>query len=132
MRWKTALLNPRWIVHVLIVGTVLVTACGWVGGNPPTPTVSGVAPASPGPSPESKPAAPPSPSPSPSPSRSPSPAAVGESYVVAEGDTLATIAEKVYGDPALWRRIYDSNRSTIGENPDAVRIGTTLRIPPKP
>ena len=35
------------------------------------------------------------------------------------------------GDPSQWRRIYDANRSTIGENPDSVRIGTTLRIPPK-
>jgi nucleoid-associated protein YgaU len=51
---------------------------------------------------------------------------------VGEGDTLATIAEKVYGDSSLWRPIYDANRSAIGENPDTVRIGTTLRIPPKP
>jgi nucleoid-associated protein YgaU len=50
---------------------------------------------------------------------------------VAEGDTLATIAEKFYGDSGQWRRIYDANRSAIGENPDAVRIGTTLRIPPR-
>jgi nucleoid-associated protein YgaU len=57
--------------------------------------------------------------------------AEGESYVVAEGDTLATIADKFYGDSSQWRRIYDANRSAIGENPDAVRIGTTLRIPPK-
>ena len=39
---------------------------------------------------------------------------------------------QVYGDPTLWRRTYDANRSTIGDNPDNVRIGTTLRIPPKP
>jgi nucleoid-associated protein YgaU len=56
----------------------------------------------------------------------------GETYTVAEGDTLATIAERFYGDPSLWRRIYDANRSTIGENPDNVRIGATLQIPPKP
>ena len=51
---------------------------------------------------------------------------------MAEGDTLAVIAQKVYGDSSLWRRIYDANRNTIGDNPDNVRIGTTLRIPPKP
>ena len=119
--------RARWLVHALIVGTVLVMACGWVGGNPPTPTLTAPTPAAASPSPESKPSpAPPPPSPS------PSPAAAGESYTVAEGDTLATIADKFYGDSALWRRIYDANRSTIGDNPDSVRIGTNLRIPPKP
>jgi hypothetical protein len=130
--WRSELRKPRWLVHTLVVGTVLVMACGWVGGNPPTPTAGVVTPASPGPSPESKPTASPPPSPAPSPSPSPSPEAAGESYVVGEGDTLATISEKMYGDPSLWRRIYDANRSAIGENPDSVRIGTTLNIPPKP
>ena len=124
--------RARWLVHTLIVGTVLVTACGWVGGNPPTPTLAPTAAPAASPSPESKPAAPPPPSPSPSPSPGASPAEGGESYTVAEGDTLATIAEKFYGDPALWRRIYDANRAAIGDNPDSVRLGTTLRIPPNP
>jgi nucleoid-associated protein YgaU len=125
--------RARWLVHTLIVGTVFVMACGWVGGSPPTPTITApaAAPAS-SPSPDSKPAAPAPAPPSPSPSPSPSPAAEGDSYTVAEGDTLATIAEKFYGDPALWRRIYDANRGTIGDNPDNVRVGTSLRIPPKP
>jgi nucleoid-associated protein YgaU len=51
---------------------------------------------------------------------------------VAEGDTLATIAAKFYGDETLWRRIYDANRTQIGDNPDNVKLGATLRIPPKP
>ena len=51
---------------------------------------------------------------------------------MAEGDTLATIAARFYGDETLWRRIYDANRTQIGDNPDNVKIGTTLRIPPKP
>lgn len=51
---------------------------------------------------------------------------------MAEGDTLASIAERFYGDSAQWRRIYDANRSAIGDNPDNVRVGTTLRIPPGP
>jgi 5'-nucleotidase len=132
--------NARWAVHTLMVGMVLVLACGWVGGSPPTPTLPPatlVTVPTPSPSPAGgaaiqpgTPAVPPPPSPSPSPS--PSPAAAGESYTVAEGDTLASIAERFYGDPSLWRRIYDANRSAIGENPDNVRIGTTLRIPPKP
>ena len=56
----------------------------------------------------------------------------GESYTVAEGDTLATIAARFYGDENEWRRIYEANRETIGDNPDNVRIGTVLRIPPGP
>ncbi|MGE3913076.1 MAG: LysM peptidoglycan-binding domain-containing protein [Chloroflexota bacterium] len=121
---------------MLIVGMVLILACGWVGGSAPTPT--------PAPTPAAKPSPSPSPAgtsllpgqpgaaPSPSPSPSPSPEVGGETYTVAEGDTLATIAERFYGDPTLWRRIYDANRSLIGDNPDSVKIGTTLRIPPKP
>jgi nucleoid-associated protein YgaU len=50
---------------------------------------------------------------------------------VEEGDTLATISQKFYGDPTMWRRIYDANRSALGDNPDAIKIGTQLRIPPK-
>jgi nucleoid-associated protein YgaU len=120
--------GARWTVHTLIVATVLIMACGWVGGNPPTPTPIAkptLAEASPTGQP------PPPPSPSPSPSPSPTPAA-GPSYTVAEGDTLATVAEKFYGDPTLWRPIYDANRDAIGTNPDAVRVGTTLTIPPRP
>jgi nucleoid-associated protein YgaU len=125
-----AMQRTRWLVHGLIVGTVSIMACGWVGGSPPTPTPPQQTVA---PSPEVKPTLLPAAAPSPSPSPSPSPPpAAGESYTVAEGDTLATIAEKVYGDSSLWRPIYEANRSAIGENPDNVRIGTTLRIPPKP
>ena len=122
----------RWAVHTLVVGTVFLTACGWVGGSTPTPTpVATLAAATP--SPESKPVLPPPAPPSPSPSPSPSPApAAGESYTVADGDTLATIAERFYGDGAQWQRIYDANRAAIGDNPDNVRVGTTLRIPPRP
>lgn len=126
MNLRLVIPTPRWTVHGLIVGTVLFTACGWIGGSPPTPApVAATA----SPSPESKPVVP---SPSPSPPPSPSPAAVGDTYVVGEGDTLATIAEKLYGDSTLWRRIYEANVSAIGPNPDNLRLGTTLRIPPKP
>jgi len=114
----------------VLVGVVLVMACGWVGGGAaPTPAAA----PSPSPSPASGASLPPSsivPSPSPSPSPSPV-AGGGESYTIAEGDTLATVASRFYGDPNEWRRIYDANRQVIGENPDAVRIGTVLRIPPK-
>jgi nucleoid-associated protein YgaU len=65
---------------------------------------------------------------------SPSPAvqtAGGESYEIQAGDTLATIAQQFYGDPTQWRRIYDANKDAIGDDPDKLKLGTKLSIPPK-
>ena len=72
--------------------------------------------------------------PSPSPSGSPRPAAVPsatatDEYTVEAGDTLRSIAQQVYGDPAQWPRIYDANRETIGPDPNALGAGSRLRIP---
>jgi nucleoid-associated protein YgaU len=39
------------------------------------------------------------------------------------------IAQRYYGDGALWRRIYDANRTTIGPNPDKIYPGQRLIIP---
>ena len=72
------------------------------------------------------------PSPSAAPSQSPSPpvgATSADDYVVAPGDTLRSIADRLYGDPAQWSRIYDANRATIGSDPDAISAGMHLRIP---
>jgi nucleoid-associated protein YgaU len=131
-------LGRRRAIGGSLAGVLLVMACGWVGGGAqPTPAPTAApAPPSPSPSPAagvSIPAAPavPSPGVAPSPSPSPSPSAGGESYTIAEGDTLASIAERYYGDPTQWRRIYDANREAIGDNPDNVRIGTVIRIPPR-
>jgi len=49
-------------------------------------------------------------------------------YSVKKGDTLSIIAMKFYGDPSLWRRVYDANRSTI-RNPNVVLPGQQLEIP---
>lgn len=45
---------------------------------------------------------------------------------VMPGDTLALIAHQEYGNPFVWRRIADANSI---ENPLALRVGQTLRIP---
>jgi nucleoid-associated protein YgaU len=50
-------------------------------------------------------------------------------HVVQPGETLSDIAKKHYGRAALWRRIHEANRDVI-QNPDQVRAGTRLRIPP--
>jgi 5'-nucleotidase len=77
-----------------------------------------------------------SPSPSPSTSQG-SPAAVSspeageQTYEVQSGDTLLSIAEQVYGDATKWRPIYDANKDTIGSDPDKLKLGMKLKIPPK-
>ncbi|MFL7812545.1 MAG: LysM peptidoglycan-binding domain-containing protein [Anaerolineales bacterium] len=54
-----------------------------------------------------------------------------ESYTVKQGDTLSKIAEKIYGDGSLYTKIYDANKAEIGSNPDQIKVGMTLKIPPK-
>jgi len=52
-------------------------------------------------------------------------------YTVQNGDTLSKIAEKFYGDgsEASWRKIYEANRESIGNNPSQITVGMTLIIP---
>jgi len=52
-------------------------------------------------------------------------------YTVAPGDTLSGIAKRFYGDPGLYRLIYEANRDVL-RTPDAVSVGDKLKIPPKP
>jgi nucleoid-associated protein YgaU len=70
---------------------------------------------------------------SPAPAASPSPVVVAPTgsaeYVVQPGDTLRSIALKIYADADEWRRIYDANRDVIGPDPDTLLAGTRLRLP---
>jgi nucleoid-associated protein YgaU len=50
-------------------------------------------------------------------------------YVVQTGDSLAAIAQEVYGDPTLWREIADANDI---EAPFSLTVGDTLVIPAEP
>lgn len=52
-------------------------------------------------------------------------------YTIRPGDSLSTVAEVSYGDPTLWRVIYNFNRDKIGDNPNAIQAGMTLRVPPR-
>ncbi len=49
-------------------------------------------------------------------------------HVVVKGDTLGKIAEKYYGDPSLYRKIFEANRDRI-EDPDRIQVGWKLKIP---
>ncbi|MGI8459414.1 MAG: LysM peptidoglycan-binding domain-containing protein [Propionibacteriaceae bacterium] len=52
----------------------------------------------------------------------------GRRVVVADGDTLASIAAHVYGDPATWPVIFAANRYLIAD-PDQIDVGLVLSIP---
>jgi nucleoid-associated protein YgaU len=50
-------------------------------------------------------------------------------YVVQSGDSLAAIAQEVYGDPTLWREIAAANDI---EAPYSLTVGDTLEVPAEP
>jgi nucleoid-associated protein YgaU len=50
------------------------------------------------------------------------------SYTVQSGDTLWDIAKKFYGNGTDWTKIYDANKSVIGDNPDLIKPGQVLTI----
>jgi LysM repeat protein len=49
-------------------------------------------------------------------------------YVVREGDTLASISRKFYKSSGRWKKIRDANRSVL-DDPTKLKPGTTLTIP---
>jgi nucleoid-associated protein YgaU len=61
----------------------------------------------------------------------PAVAAAAGTYTVQSGDTLSSIAAKVYGDSKLWKRIFEANKDAIGADPGNLKVGQMLRVPPK-
>jgi nucleoid-associated protein YgaU len=51
-----------------------------------------------------------------------------QSYVVQSGDTLSKIAQKYYGDAALYTKIFQANRDILSD-PNKIQVGQKLRIP---
>lgn len=49
-------------------------------------------------------------------------------HTVAPGDTLSSIADTFYGDPAKFRIIFAANRNQL-DDPDVIVPGQVLRIP---
>jgi nucleoid-associated protein YgaU len=64
----------------------------------------------------------------PAPARPPEPAV---EYTISSGDTLSEIAKQFYGDPNLWRLIYDANRGVL-KDPDHLPRNAKIQIPPRP
>src|SRR6476646_9869192 len=55
-------------------------------------------------------------------------AGASRTYVVREGDTLASISRKFYKSSGRWKKIRDANRNAI-QDPSKLKPGTTLTIP---
>lgn len=51
-----------------------------------------------------------------------------QTHTVARGDSLWKIAESVYGDGTMWKRIAEVNAL---RNPNVLSVGTELRLPPR-
>jgi nucleoid-associated protein YgaU len=49
-----------------------------------------------------------------------------KTYVVKEGDSLSSIAEKFYGDLYKWPKLMEANRLS---NPNMIEVGMVLVIP---
>jgi nucleoid-associated protein YgaU len=53
-------------------------------------------------------------------------------HVVRSGETLSSIAGRVYGDENAWRALFDANRALIGPDPDRLEVGMKLKVPKRP
>jgi nucleoid-associated protein YgaU len=49
---------------------------------------------------------------------------------VVHGDALSDLAQKHFGSAEYWPLLWDANRATIGPNPNLIKPGMTLTIPP--
>jgi len=56
------------------------------------------------------------------------PVRASRTYVVRDGDTLASISRKFYKSSGRWKKIRDANRSIV-DDPGKLRAGQTLTIP---
>ena len=56
------------------------------------------------------------------------PGAAPRTYVVREGDTLASIARKFYKSTGRWKKIRDANKNVL-DDPAKLKPGMTLTIP---
>ena len=55
-------------------------------------------------------------------------------HVWTNDDTYAGLAQKFYGSAKepYWRLIFEFNKDIIGADPNMIRTGTEIRIPPLP
>jgi polar amino acid transport system substrate-binding protein len=53
----------------------------------------------------------------------------GTDYTIKEGETLAQIAARIYGNPAQWTVIFYANQDRLGTNESLLVPGLSLRLP---
>ena len=53
-------------------------------------------------------------------------------YRVESGDSLYKISVKRFGTPSMTEAIYELNKQTIGADSSRLKVGTVLKLPPKP
>lgn len=54
-----------------------------------------------------------------------------KTYTVKASDTLYSIAQSQLGSGGRWREIYQLNRQSLGDDEDALKVGQTLKLPPR-
>ena len=59
------------------------------------------------------------------------PAPTTTTYTVVKGDSLYSIAQKLYGNGNCWGEIYDMNKDIIGKDPRMINIGIVLTVKEK-
>jgi LysM repeat protein len=64
----------------------------------------------------------------PPPAKEEEPEEKSEIYEIVSGDTLGKIADRFYGKPSEYMRIFEANREII-EDPDRIYPGQKIRIP---
>jgi len=52
-------------------------------------------------------------------------------HTVKDGDKLWNLAEKYLGGGHRYKKIIELNKKELGDNPERLRVGLKLRIPPK-
>ncbi len=62
----------------------------------------------------------------------PAPLDEARQYRVQIGDSLHAISTRLYGDISRWQKIYELNRSQIGDNPARLKVGMILVLPEPP
>ncbi|MEM6756621.1 MAG: LysM peptidoglycan-binding domain-containing protein [Planctomycetota bacterium] len=54
------------------------------------------------------------------------------SHTIQSGENLSSIAQRYYGRAARWRVLFNANRDVLGNNPNAIRAGMVIKVPPLP
>ena len=55
--------------------------------------------------------------------------AADKTYTIKSGDNLSDIAQAQLGDANRWKEIYQLNKDVIGDNPDLIHPGKTIKLP---